>query len=570
MTNAWPAASFEDAARRLTAPGAPFEMTDLQIDGRSTRVFKASPATLTECFAAGRCHGSLTFLVNGDERVSFEAFSRATLVLAGHLRASGLRKGERVAIAMRNLPEWPVAFFATVLAGGVAAPLNAWWAGEELRFALHDCGARVLIADTERYDRLIGGPLPDTLETVFVARGEAAHVGRRLEEIIGRPEAWRDLPEALFVPEGLQGEDDATLFYTSGTGGRPKGVIGTHRNAGTNIMALAWSAAVAALRAGAEGPGPSQKPQPSSLVSIPFFHATGCLSVLVGALAMGGKLVLTHRFDAAEALELIERERVTTAGGVPSIAWELLREAARTSHDLSSLEAVAFGGAPAAPQLVSRILSETPAARPATGWGMTETSAVTLHHMGEDYVRRPESCGRLIPVCEARIVDAAGRDVPVGEAGELWVRGPNIARGYWNRPEDTAATFVDGWVRTGDVARADAEGFYTIVDRVKDIIIRGGENISSVEVENLLFSHPIVVDVAVVGVPDEVLGEIPAAAVVVADGASFDPEDLRRYCTGRLAAFKVPARFLQVQGSLPRNAAGKVVKPQVRALFEAC
>jgi len=285
-------------------------------------------------------------------------------------------------------------------------------------------------------------------------------------------------------------------------------------------------------------------------------------------IAAGNTIIFMRRWDTIEAFRIIERERVNVTGGVPTIAWQLLEHPDRTQYDLSSLEAIAYGGAPAAPDLVRRIKEEF-GALPGNGWGMTETSATVTSHGGEDYLNRPTSCGPPVPVSDLKIMDDdAHRELPTGEVGELWARGPQIVKGYWRDPEATAATFVDGWVRTGDLARLDEEGFCYIVDRKKDIIIRGGENIYSTEVENVLYDHPAVTDAALVGVPHRTLGEEPAAVVHLAPGGSASEQELQDWVRARLAGFKVPVCILFSTDTLPRNSNGKILKKDLKSLFK--
>jgi acyl-CoA synthetase (AMP-forming)/AMP-acid ligase II len=310
-------------------------------------------------------------------------------------------------------------------------------------------------------------------------------------------------------------------------------------------------------------------PQPKvSLTVIPLFHVTACCAGLMGMIAAGNTIIFMRRWDTIEAFKIIERERVNVTGGVPTIAWQLLEHPDRTQYDLSSLEAIAYGGAPAAPDLVRRIKEEF-GALPGNGWGMTETSATVTSHGGEDYLNRPTSCGPPVPVSDLKIMDDdAHRELPTGEVGELWARGPQIVKGYWRDPEATAATFVDGWVRTGDLARLDEEGFCYIVDRKKDIIIRGGENIYSTEVENVLYDHPAVTDAALVGVPHRTLGEEPAAVVHLAPGGSASEQELQDWVRARLAGFKVPVCILFSTDTLPRNSNGKILKKDLKSLFK--
>jgi acyl-CoA synthetase (AMP-forming)/AMP-acid ligase II len=558
--------TLEEARAVLCAPGAPFEMEQVSAHGRSFRAWKNAPAHLGAIAQVGRSHGAREFLVFEDERVTFDGWFRAVAALAAHLKEQGIGPGDRVALAMRNLPEWPVAFFAVTTLGAICVPLNAWWTGGELAYGLTTAGCRALIADGERLDRVLPlrGEIP-TLDYVLGARLDAVPPGVvALESVIGVPNGYgalpdRDLPEADLSPDA-----DATIFYTSGTTGHPKGALGTHRNLATNILSSAYVAASALIRRGETPPPPSPR---TALVSIPLFHVTACSAILMGAVFGGNKLVFMRRWDAGRALGLIERERVNLAGGVPTIAWQLLEHPDREKYDLSSLESVSYGGAPSAPDLVRKI-SGVLRARPGNGWGMTETMATVTNIIGEDYLARPDSCGPAVAVADLRVVCPDRLiDLPPGEVGELWARGPMIVKGYWNSPEATAKTFVDGWVRTGDLARLDEEGYCTIVDRAKDIVIRGGENIYSGEVENALYDHPAVMDAAVIGIPHHTLGEEPAAVVHLVPGQSADEPDLRAWVAERLAAYKVPVAIRISPETLPRNANGKILKRELKALF---
>lgn len=557
----------------LMQPGTPFEMTEIVIRGVPTRVWKNAPPTLREVFLGGRLHGEKTFLVYENERATFEAFARAAITLSHALIADGVVKGDRVAIAMRNVPEWPVAFFAAILVGAIATPLNAWWTTPELEYGLQDSGAKVAIVDAERYARIAECvPRCPALQSIYVSRAESLEVSdklRRLEDIIGATGGWQQLPDRPLPGVSLAPEDDATIFYTSGTTGAPKGALGTHRNSVCTIVASGFSPQRNFLRRGEPIPKPEDRlTQRANLLSIPFFHTTGCQAVMCPALYAGSKIVSMHHWDTERAMALIERERVTQAGGVPTIAWQIIEHPARAKYDLSSLEAMAYGGAPAAPELVTRIKQTFPTAIPGNGWGMTETSATFTHFGAEDYQTRPDSCGFPLPVCDLKIVDANGDEVPVGEVGEVWGKGPNVVKGYWQKPEATAETFVDGWVKTGDLGRRDAEGFLYIVDRKKDMLIRGGENIYCIEVEDALCAHPAIMDAAVIGRPHKVLGEEPVAAVTLKPEHDATADELRAFVGKRLAAFKVPVRIVLLRETLPRNANGKIMKKQLRPLFD--
>ena len=570
---AWPAMSIAQAHALLTAPGTPLEMEEIDIGGVRTRVWKNAPASLRDVVLVGRGFGDKVFLVYEDERVTFEAFFRAVSAFSRALQAKGVRKGDRVAIVMRNLPEWPVAFYAIEALGAIATPLNAWWTGAELEYGLIDSGSKVVVVDAERFERLTEH-LPNCrdLATVYVSREveEISHPDViKLESVLGAPMDWIKLPDNPLPAVEIVPEDYATIFYTSGTTGKPKGALGTNRNIVSNIMAVACSNARAFLRRGESPPQPDPAaPQRSTLISVPFFHATGCFAVLNPSLYVGAKLVMMHKWDPVRAFELIDRERIMAAGGVPTIAWQLIEHPLRTNYDLSSLESVSYGGAPSAPELVRKIKETFPRSAPGNGWGMTETSATATTHNAEDYAHRPDSCGPAVPVTDLKIMTVEGdRELAVGEVGELWCRGPQVVRAYWNKPEATAATFVDGWVKTGDLARLDAEGFCYMIDRAKDMLIRGGENIYCIEVENVLYDHPAVMDAALVGIPHKTLGEEPGAIVTLKPGAMATEQELRAFVAERLAAFKVPVKVVFWHETLPRNANGKIMKNELKKVF---
>ncbi len=560
------AMTIAEATEVLTAPGQIFEVGEEVVRGTPMKVWKNAPPSLRAVLEMSRGHGDQTFLVYEDERMTFEEHFRAAAHLATRLVDEyGVNKGDRVAIAMRNFPEWPVAFWAAAAAGAIVVPLNAWWTGEELAYGLADSGSVVLFADAEREERLRPhwGDVPD-LRHVIVARaeGDVDEGHERFDDVLGDVPADAALPDVTLEPD-----DDATIFYTSGTTGRPKGALGTHRNICGNLMSLGF----VAMRSGLQAKGPDDGglaagsgQQNSSLLSVPFFHATGCHSVLVANTAFGGKLVIMYKWDPERALELIEREQVTNFGGVPAMVWQVLDSPDFAKRDTSTVKAIGYGGAPAPPELVKRIKEHFPTGSASNGYGLTETSSVSTMNAGVDYERKPDSVGPPVPVVEVKVVDESGNALPPGEVGELWIKGPNIVKGYWNRPEATAETFTNGWLHSGDVARIDDEGFVYIVDRAKDMLIRGGENIYCVEVEGVLFEHPAVTEAAVIGIPHPVLGEEVGAVVQLRPGASVTEEELKAHVAERLAAFKVPVRFWFRDEPLPRNPAGKVMKRDLR------
>ena len=551
--------SFEEAVAQVTGPGQVFEITEQTIGGVDYKVFAHAPPNLKVLFDGARARRH-TFIVYEDERLSFtDVMERVDGLGHALVRRYGIAKGDRVAIAMRNLPEWVVAFAAVVSVGAVAVSLNAWWSAAELDYGLEDSGARVLVADLPRYERSAESCRRLGIQAVVVRTGgDPALAGGadRWEDVV---EVGRRMPQVEIGPD-----DDATILYTSGTTGRPKGAVSTHRAVIHALMGFGCRAAVEQARTGAGGsPGEAAEPMVFILV-VPLFHVTGCIPVMLSAFSAGLKLVMMVKWDPERALQLIERERVTTFVGVPTQAWDLLESPRFGEHDTSSLRLVGGGGAPAPPELVKRVDAGFGRSRPNIGYGMTETNAFGPGHAGDDYVSHPPSTGSTIPILQVEIRAPDGQPVPVGERGEIWMKGPNLIRGYWNRPEETAATIVDGWLRSGDIGRIDEEGFLYVEDRAKDVILRGGENVYSAEVEAVIYEHPAVYEAAVFGVPHQRLGEEVAAAVVPRRGTHLDPDELRQHVAARLAAFKVPTKVVIVDGQLPRNAAGKIVKRELR------
>ncbi|GAA4598340.1 class I adenylate-forming enzyme family protein [Planotetraspora phitsanulokensis] len=542
--------AIEQVQAQLTAPGQLFEMEEVQVAGNTIRAWKHAPATFRALLETSRFHGEQTFVVYEDDRLTFEEHFRLAATLANRLVDDyGIRKGDRVAIAMRNYPEWIVAFSATLAAGAVAVPLNAWWTRPELEYGLGDSGAKLLIADGERAERLSGVDLP-----TIVTRADDANWA----QVIGEVSPDVTLPDVEVGPD-----DPATIFYTSGTTGRSKGALGSHRNLGQAPMTVAYALMSSVALAGKD-PAEAAAVRRITLLTVPLFHTTGCFAVLMPTFLTGGQLVLMYKWDPKRALELIEREKITTMSGVPTNAWQLLSHPDFGAHDISSLTAISYGGAPAPPKLLERITELLPNRTPGNGYGMTETTALAVYNSGRNYVAKPESIGLPAAVIDIKVCDPAGAEVPVGEVGELCVRGPIVIMGYWNRPDATAETFVNGWLHTGDLARVDEEGFVYIVDRAKDMVIRGGENVYCAEVEAALFEHPAIDDAAVIGIPDDELGEQVGAVVRLKPGASAAAEELQSFLIDRIAKFKVPVRIWFRETELPRNPGGKILKTHLR------
>ena len=551
----------------LTGPGGLFEIVEEAVLGVPTRVWKNAPSSLRDMWDQSAGHADRTYLVYEDTRYTYAQAHRAVAALARQLTERwGVGQGDRVAIAMRNYPEWALAFWATVAIGAVAVPLNAWWTGAELAYGLADSGAVVLFADRERRERLIGHLDPLRLRAVVAVREPEASAG---------VEPFDDMIQSLDerLPDvDISPDDDATILYTSGTTGKPKGAVGTHRNIGNFVMNGLYAAATGARVAPPPAePGAPPPAPPVTLLTFPLFHVGGLQSHLVPYTMYGGTLVLMYRWDAEKAVGLIESEKVTAFSGVPTTVFQLLDAAQRRGVDLTSVTGMSSGATLVPPELVRRIDTQFASrVSPANGYGLTETSGAMVFNAGTRYIEQADSVGVPIsPVNEVAVVDDEGRPAPNGIVGEVWLKGPTVVRGYFNNPEATAESFSDGWFHTGDLGRLDEGGRLYVVDRIKDVVIRGGENIYAAEVEGALFEHPDVRDVAVIGLPHPQLGEEVCAVVRLRDGAPVDEDALRRHVAERLAAFKVPARIFFRDEELPRNAAGKVLKRQLREELSA-
>lgn len=557
-----PAVSIPEALKRLTAPGAPFAMREADISGRRLRVFEYAPATLRDVFLNARQWSGRTYLYFEGDALTYErVHAEAGALAAAFASRFGLVRGDRIAICMRNFPEWAITYWATILIGGVVVPVNAWGTGPEMAYVIEHSGAKLLVADGERLSRL-APHLPGL--------ALAGTVGVRADQPPGDASDFASLVDAFRaappVPDpGLSPDDPVTILYTSGTTGRPKGAVGTHRNAITCILSGAFNVALSHMRRTGELPAvQADRPPAVYLSGGPLFHVGGCNSGLAATMAGGGCMVLMFRWDAGRALELMERLRISGFGAVPTMVWQLLDHPDFDQRDLSSLTSMAIGGAAAGPELHARILAKLPQVIPATGYGATETSGGCTFNGGLDYALRPSGVGIPAPVLDIKCVDAAGRIVGPGEAGELCLRGPSVLAEYWNDPAATAATFRDGWFHSGDIASIDADGRVTILDRAKDMVIRGGENVYCIEVEDALQAHEDVLSAAVFGLPDQVLGEKVAAAVQVRPGARLSETELQALVAARLARFKVPSVIHLTREELPKNETGKILKRVLR------
>jgi long-chain acyl-CoA synthetase len=553
--------SYAEAVAAVTAAGERFETGTVDVDGIPTTVFVRGPRNLRDVFDTARTRGDTTFLVYEDERWSFdEVMARVDALGALLVDTYGVARGDRVAIGMRNYPEWVIAFAAITSVGAVSVSLNAWWTADEMGWALEDCGAAVLIADRERVERTSGAAERLGVKVLGVRLGDG-------DAALPDVDRWEDvLPLGAPLPRVPIGpDDDATILYTSGTTGRPKGAVSTHRAVTQALLGYSCRAAVDRLRRGDDD---ARRAAPAFILIVPLFHVTGSIPVMLGCFASGLKLVIMYKWDPERALELIEREKVTNFVGVPTQSWDMLQSPRFADFDTSSLVAVGGGGAPAPPELVKRVATSFAKASPNIGYGTTETNAYGPQNGGDDYLTHPTSTGRATPILQVEVRDQEGSAVPTGEQGEIWFKGPNLIRGYWNRPDATAEAIVDGWLRTGDIGRVDDEGFVYVEDRAKDMILRGGENVYCAEVEAAIYEHPSVHEAAVFGVPHERLGEEVAAVVVPRAGTTLTAEDLQAHVRARLAPFKVPTRVAVWGDPLPRNPAGKVLKRELRDTFD--
>lgn len=544
----------EQAVMRHVVEMPMFAVGEAEIRGQTYRVFKNAPPSLAGLFAYGSIHGEKDFLIYDDERVSFAELWRRGCRFANMLSSKfGVKKGDRVAIAMRNYPEWCVAYVGIIALGAVAVPLNAWWKSDELGLGLRDSGARIVIVDAKRLEFV--EPFRRELGlTLILARGGASGADYLYEDLMAAV-ADETAPAADIHPD-----DDFSLVYTSGSTGVPKGALLTHRGAISTL--LSW-ALVASSAKEANGGVSILGDNPGVLLAVPLFHVTGSHSLFMFSWLIGRRVAMMYRWNVDEAKALIKKHALTNFVGVPAQSFELSESAA--PGELSSLIDIGSGGAKRPPEHVQRIADKL-RINPSSGYGLSETNAAGCVITLNDYRAKPDTTGRAIPpVTDLKIMTERG-DAGIGEVGEVWIRSPANFRGYNNMPEETAKAITpDGWFRTGDLGKLDDEGFLTIVDRLKDLIIRGGENISCLEVEARAYTHPDVAEAVVFSVPDERLNERVGMVVYSKDGA-IDLARLREFMRDGLAEFKVPDRIWLSPQSLPRLGTEKFDKRVIRSV----
>ncbi len=551
-------------------------MSTIEVRGVPVRVFDSAPPNMRMLWESTAAHGDKTYICYEDEHYSYADIHAQVRKLAHHMAAQGVQPGDRVALAMRNYPEWVVGYWAAISLGAACVGMNAWWTPHEMEYALDDSHPRVLIVDGERLERV-----SHILEAVRVRLPKAMHVitVRSDSELPTDAASWNDVmssddPGSLPAAD-IDPDDDATIFYTSGTTGFPKGAQLTHRGSIHNLLNLVYmSAAVASAEGKAIAAGDIEAPSappaaplpPVFMAPTPLFHVTACNCLLHPATASGAKIVLTYKWDAGRALELIEREKVTNFSGVPTMGRELLMHPDWSKRDTSTLASISGGGSAVQPDLVKKIDSALEKGTPTTGYGMTETHGIITANSSRFYLAKPASCGPVVPTLDAKLVDEDGNDLPAhpDTVGVLCVRGSIVIKGYINRPEATADSIQDGWLNTGDIARIDEDGWVFIVDRAKDMVIRGGENVYCSEVEAAIYHHDAVAEAIVFGVPDDRLGEEVAACIVPKEGHTLTMEELQAFLKTDLAAYKIPSKVWFRSEPIPRNASGKFLKREVR------
>ncbi|MGI9323620.1 MAG: class I adenylate-forming enzyme family protein [Pseudomonadales bacterium] len=549
---------YSPGARALLETGGKYELNEVEVDGVLLPVFRNAPLHLRELYHGALEHANETFYVYEDERYTFaQAWRQVEKVMAA-LHTQGIRPKDRVGIAMRNYPEWIFAFMGITSMGAVAVAMNAWWTGEELLYGIDDSGLHTLFVDRERLQQL--SPYLDARTLNLVAVRTEHSAGRGVQP-------WSEFIESgsgvMHAPQ-IQPNDYATILYTSGSTSKPKGAVSSHRAIVHSL--LGWEASAALARAAA---GRRQRPrerQPSMILTVPLFHVTGLNGQLLPSLRNGRKVVGMYKWDAEKALAIIEREGITHFSGVPSMAYELVNSPNYDKYDLSTLRSIGGGGAAMTPKHSRRIEERSKnQTRASAAYAMTETNGLAASNAGADLKAKPASCGRALPpLVQIRVVGTDGEERPRGGTGEICIKGPMNFSGYWERPAETAATLVDGWLHTGDLGHMDEDGFIYITDREKDMIIRGGENIGCQEVEAVIYDHPNVMECVVFGLPDERLGEVVATTVRVKGDAILTVGDVQSHVSDRLARFKVPTKVWIVTEELPRTASGKIYKRGIR------
>jgi long-chain acyl-CoA synthetase len=546
-------AKFDESLAEVLGPGGRVVVGH---DEQGLPIATNLPPTLPSFFDTFcTLNGAVEALVAGDERLTFAQLNDWSDRLAGALVGRGVVKGDRIAIAMRNCPSWLVVYMAVVKAGAIATLVNGWWQADELTHGLTLSDPRLIVADIPRAARIETSGSTAELITLPIERPLAEALAPLIEGVAPAP-----LPTVL-------PSDDATILFTSGSTGDAKGAVSTHRAVTTAVYAYATGLMTLLGILTREGRPPVNPPR--TLVSVPFFHVTGEIPLMLNSFVIGRGMVVMAKWDVVEAMKLIEAEKITYFVGVPTMSLELMNHPDHGKYDLSSLTDITAGGAPRPVAHVKRLAQEFPNAQPALGYGLTETNAVGCSNYWSNYADKPASTGRAQPPFVELVIFGEGNvKLPPNERGEVAIRSAANIRGYWKNPAATAAAFTaDHWFLTGDVGYLDEEGYLFLVDRKKDIIIRGGENIACAEVEAALYTCPAVGEACVFGAPDDRLGEVPVAVVHVTEGHTLDEAELRAFLEPRLARFKIPARFTFDPAPLPRLGTGKIDRVTLKGMY---
>ena len=550
---------FNEIVSELIKPGEIFETREIKDEkGNSFSEYVTFPDNLKGYFDFGLLHADKDFLVYESERYTFkETISKASQV-GNALIEEGIQKGDRVAICMQNNPEFIFAYMGIVGIGAVCVPLNSWWVPDEIIYAMEHCDAKVLFGDQKRLKGLESLTNVKKIITTYTPDDSFESFDDFTKN---HSEEWPDID--------INRDDHATIYYTSGSTGKPKGVLSSQRGVISSMFSWAFISTVLSQREARLGQDatPLASSESSILLCVPLFHATGSHVAFLMSILVGRKVVMMKKWDAGDAIKLISEEKVSDITGVPTQTWELLNHPDRDKYDLSSLKVLGGGGGPRPAEHV-KLLDENFKGRPGIGYGLTETNALGTLASGDEYIQNPSSAGRVVPpLTKIKIIDSNWNELPEGEVGEVAIKSQSNMLGYWKNEDATKECMNnEGWFKSGDMGKFDGPFLY-IVDRIKDMVIRGGENIACPEVENAIYEHPDVLEASVFGIPDERLGEILCSAVVLREGSNLNKDDLVKFLSDKLAAFKIPALIKFMDSNLPLVASGKFDKPALREIF---
>ena len=546
----------EEIVKDLCSPEGEFPTKIINQNGYNFLSFSLGPKHLFDYFKLYEDHQNKDMIVYNDERWTYhEAYQLSSAFAQSLINDFSVKKGDRVAIASRNYPEWIFSFIAITSIGAVAVPMNSWWTSTELEYGIKDSDSKIIIADQERFDSINNLKKADDLKLILIRPDKSSCIND-----------WQNYTQKYLSYEmpiiDIQPEDNATILYTSGSTGYPKGVCSSHRSIISTL--LQWMV-VSAARNIRDNIEPDDGVQPSCLLTVPLFHVTGSHAQFMLSFLSGRKMVLMYKWDSEIALSLIEKEKITTLNGVPTMTLEVMRNESRKKYDLSSLKELSGGGAARPSSHVKELKAEFPNASPGLGYGLTETNAAGAVISGDDYIERPGSTGKPTPpLTKIKIVDNNNKECKSNEVGEVWIKSITNFTKYWKNEKATNEAFYNDWFRSGDLGYLDDDNYLFIVDRAKDIVIRGGENISCLEVEDAINKHPNILEASVFGVPDERLGEKLCCSVSLKEINKFNEIELNKYLGEYIANFKIPEYYDLHEKKLPRTASGKIYKLKLR------